>query len=174
MSLTVYQSSVPVFGRSLSAFLGVLDKAEAHAQARKFDPVNYLAVRLSPDMFPLSRQIQSFCDQAKNGSFRLAAAAPPVMDDNEASIAEFRARIKATIELLKTIDPKAMDGAEDREIAFPVGANKIKMRGAEYLLHFVLPNFYFHLTSAYNILRAGGVEIGKRDFMGVAPTLVRV
>jgi uncharacterized protein len=174
MPLSLYQSSVPVYERSLQAFLGVLDKAEAHAEARKFDPSTYLTGRLSPDMWPLTRQIQAFCDHAKNSTFRLAGKEPPPMEDKETSIAELRARIQATLDMLKSIDAKAMEGAEDREITIPSGANKLKIPGANYLLHFALPNFYFHLTTAYDILRAAGVEIGKRSFLGTVPGLVRV
>jgi uncharacterized protein len=173
MSLSLYQCSVPVYERGLNAFLAVLDKAEEHAQARKFDPANFLAIRLSPDMFPLARQIQSFCDHAKNSSFRLAGQQPPVKEDKETTVAELRQRIHATLDMLKSIDPKAMEGGETREIVIPAGANKLKLPGADYLLHFAMPNFYFHLTTAYDILRAGGVEIGKRDFMGAVPNLVR-
>jgi uncharacterized protein len=174
MSLSLYQSSVPVYERSLQAFLGVLDKAEAHAEARKFDPSNYLTGRLSPDMWPLARQIQAFCDHAKNSAFRLAGKEPPRMEDKETSIAELRARIQVTLDMLTSIDAKAMEGGEDREITIPAGANKLKMPGANYLLHFALPNFYFHLTTAYDILRAAGVEVGKRSFLGAVPGLVRV
>ncbi len=170
MSLSLYQCSVPVYQRSLAAFLAILDKAEAHAKARKFDPNNYLSMRLAPDMFPLTRQIQAFCDHAKIASFRLAGATPPAMEDKETTIDELRARIEATLGLLKTIDAKAVDSAVDRDMVFPVGpANKMKMQGPNYLMHFALPNFYFHLTTAYDILRSAGVEIGKRDFMGAAP-----
>ena len=174
MSLSLYQVSVPVYQRGLNAFLGVLDKAEEHAAARKFDPANYLTIKLSPDMFPLARQIQSFCDHAKNSSFRLAGQQPPVMEDKETTIAELRQRIHATLDLLKSIDPKAMEGGETREIVIPTGASKLKAEGANYLLHFAMPNFYFHLTTAYDILRAGGVEIGKRNFIGEYPGIVRV
>ena len=174
MSLSLYQSSVPVFERSLNAFLGILDNAEEHAQARKFDTAQYLAMRLSPDMWPLSRQVQAFCDHAKNASFRLAGKEPPVKEDKETTVAELRARIQATLDMLKSIDAKAMEGAEDREIVIPAGANKLKIEGANYLLHFAMPNFYFHLTTAYDILRASGVEIGKRSFLGTVPSLVRV
>ncbi|HKN27424.1 MAG TPA: DUF1993 domain-containing protein [Roseiarcus sp.] len=170
MSLSLYQSSVPVFERSLAAFLGTLDKAEAHAQARKFDPTNYLAIRLAPDMFPLTRQIQAFCDNAKNTSFRLAGAQPPAIADNETTFADLRGRIQTTLDHLKTIDAKAVDAGADRDVVFPVGPNlKMKMPGADYLMHFALPNFYFHLTTAYDILRSAGVEIGKRDFLGAIP-----
>jgi hypothetical protein len=174
MSLSLYQCSVPVYERSLNAFLGVLDKAEEHAKARKFDPANYLTIKLSPDMFPLARQIQSFCDHAKNSSFRLAGQQPPVKEDKETTIAELRERIHATLDMLKSIDPKAMEGGETREIVIPAGSGKLKADGADYLLHFAMPNFYFHLTTAYDILRAGGVEIGKRNFIGAVPGMVRV
>jgi uncharacterized protein len=174
MSLSLYQCSVPVYERSLNAFLAILDKAEEHALARKFDPASYLTIKLSPDMWPLARQVQAFCDHAKNSSFRLAGKEPPVKEDKETTIAELRERIRATLEMLKSIDAKAIEGGETREIVIPAGANKLKLPGADYLLHFAMPNFYFHLTTAYDILRAAGVEIGKRSFMGAVPNLVRV
>ncbi|MFY9969396.1 MAG: DUF1993 domain-containing protein [Roseiarcus sp.] len=170
MSLSLYQSSVPVFERSLVAFLGILDKAEAHAQARKFDPTNYLSTRLVPDMFPLVRQVQTFCDHAKNASFRLAGVQPPRIEDNETTFAELRARVETTLGHLKTIDAKAVDAGVDREVVVPIGANtRLKTQGPNYLMHFALPNFYFHLTTAYDIFRSAGVEIGKRDFLGAVP-----
>jgi hypothetical protein len=170
MSLSLYQSSVPSFERCLTAFLAILDKAEAHAKARNFDPTNYLGMRLAPDMFPFVRQVQTFCDNAKNASSRLAGVAAPVFEDKEATFAEVRDRVTRTLEYLKSLDAKAIDAAADRQIVFPAGANtKMKMQGANYLVHNVLPNFYFHLTTAYDILRAGGVEIGKRDYLGAIP-----
>jgi uncharacterized protein len=174
MSLSLYECSVPIYERALNAFLAILDKAEEHAAARKFNPDSYLAMRLSPDMWPLVRQVQGFCDHAKNSSFRLAAKDPPAKEDKETTVAEIRARIQATLDMLKSIDAKALEGAETREIVIPAGANKLKLPGADYLLHFAMPNFYFHLTTAYDILRASGVEIGKRNFMGAVPNLVRV
>ena len=175
MSLSLYESSVPVYERGLNAFLAILDKAEEHAKARKFDPNNYLAMRLSPDMWPLVRQVQGFCDHAKNSTFRLAAKDPPRKEDKEATVAELRDRIHATLDMLKSIDAKAMEGGETREIVIPTGpTNKLKLPGADYLLHFAMPNFYFHLTTAYDILRGSGVEIGKLSFMGAVPNLVRV
>jgi uncharacterized protein len=173
MSLSLYQSSVPVYERGLNAFLAILDKAEEHAQTRKFNPDNYLAMRLAPDMFPFVRQVQNFCDHAKNSSFRLAAKDPPVKEDKETTFAELRDRIRATLDMLKSVDAKAIEGAETREVIIPAGSNKLKLPGADYLLHFAMPNFYFHLTTAYDILRASGVEIGKRSFMGTVPNLVR-
>ena len=170
MSLSLYQSSVPVFERSLAAFLAILEKAEAHAEARKFDPTNYLAIRLAPDMFPLTRQIQTFCDHAKNASFKLAGAQAPVIADKETTFAELRARIQATLDHLKTVDAEAVDAGAAREIVFPIGPSRqMKMQATDYLMHFALPNFYFHLTTAYDILRSAGVEIGKRDFLGAVP-----
>ena len=172
MSFSLYQSSVPTFERSLSAFLAILDKAEAHAKARNFDPTNYLGMRLAPDMFPFVRQVQNFCDNAKNAPSRLAGVAAPVVEDKEATFAELRDRVVRTLDYLKTLDRDAIDAACDREIVFPAGPNiKMKMRGGNYLVHYVLPNFYFHLTTAYDILRAGGVEIGKRDYLGAVPGL---
>ena len=170
MSLSLYQSSVPVFERCLTAFLAILDKAEAHAKALKFDPTNYLGLKLAPDMFPLVRQVQTFCDNAKNAPSRLAGVAAPAFEDKEATFAELRERIVRTLDYLKTLDAKAIDSAHDRVIVFPAGPNaKFKMQGANYLAHYVLPNFYFHLTTAYDILRGAGVEIGKRDFLGAVP-----
>ena len=170
MSLSLYQSSVPVFERSLAAFLGILDKAEAHAETRRFDPTNYLAIRLAPDMFPLVRQVRSFCDHAKNASFRLAGSPPPAIADDEKTFADLRARIRTTLERLETIDAAMVEASAEREIVFPIGPSRLaKMQGADYLLHFALPNFYFHLTTAYDILRSAGVEIGKRDFLGAVP-----
>ena len=170
MPFSLYRASVPVFERQLAALLVVLDKAEAHAAARKFDANNYLGLRLAPDQFPLTRQIQTACDHAKNGAGRLAGVAPPVFEDKETTLAELRDRIGKTLGFLKTVDAEAIDAGEDREIVLPLGPNrKFKTHGASYLMHFALPNFYFHVTTAYDILRAAGVEIGKRDFLGAVP-----
>jgi hypothetical protein len=170
MAVSLYEISVPAFERALTAFLAVLDKAEAHAAARKFDPVNYLGLRLAPDQFTLTRQIQTFCDHAKNASFRLSGAQPPFVEDREGSLEELRARIRATLDMLKAADASSIDAAAGRDVVFPVGpGRKVGMRAELYLVHFALPNFYFHLTTAYDILRAAGVEIGKRDFLGALP-----
>ena len=166
MSLSLYRSSVPTFERCLRAFLVILDKAELHAQARKFDPNNYLGMRLAPDMFPLVRQVQTFCDNAKNAPSRIAGVTAPAFEDKEATFAELRDRIGRTLDYLATLDAKAVDAGVDREIVFSAGPAKFKMQGGDYLVHWVLPNFYFHLTTAYDILRSAGVEIGKRDFLG--------
>ena len=169
MPVTISQSSLPVFQIGLTALSGVLDKTAAHAAAKKTEPSVLLAWRLAPDMFALTRQVQTACDQAKNGSARLAGVEPPKIEDNEKTIDELKARIGKTLEFLKGLDSNALDAAADKEIVFPLGSSKGQMKGADYLNHFVLPNFYFHLTAAYACARACGVEIGKRDFLGAIP-----
>ena len=174
MSLSLYQSSVPVFERSLNAFSAILDKAAAHAAASKFDPAIYMTMRLRPDMFAFALQTQVFCDHAKRCAARLAGVEPPRFEDNEASLDELKARIKKTLDVLAGLDRNAIDAAGEREIAFPLGSKTAKMTGANYLLHFALPHFYFHLTTAYDILRYAGVPIGKRDFLGAVPGVTLV
>jgi hypothetical protein len=170
MSLSMSQASLPVFETGLNALSGVLDKAEAFATAKKIDPAVLLGSRLSPDMFALARQVQATCDQAKNGASRLAGVEPPAYEDKESTIAQLKERIARTLAYVKTLDGKKIDASGDREITFPLGpTNKGHMKGADFLNHFVLPNFYFHLTAAYAILRHSGVEIGKRDFLGAIP-----
>ena len=163
-------ASIPVFEISLNALSALLDKAEAYAEAKKIDPAALLNTRLFPDMFAFTRQVQSACDQAKNGGARLAGIDPPRYEDTEKTIPELKARIAKTVAFVKTLDAKKIDASADREITFPLGpTNKGHMKGADYLNHFVLPNFYFHATTAYDILRHCGVEIGKRDFFGAIP-----
>ena len=121
-------------------------------------------------MFPLARQVQAACDQAKNGAARLASAEPPKFEDNETTLEQLKDRIAKTVAYLKTLDAKAIDGSTEREVTIPLGGqNKGQMKGADYLDHFVLPNFYFHLTTAYAIVRHCGVDVGKRDFLGAIP-----
>jgi uncharacterized protein len=174
MSLSLYESSMPVYERGLNAFLAILDKAEEHATARQFDPNDYLAMRLSPDMWPLVRQVQGFCDHAKNSSFRWPPRSLRSRKTRRRPSPNWGGASTRRSYMLKSIDAKAMEGAETREIVIPAGANKLELPGADYLLHFAMPNFYFHLTTAYDTLRASGVEIGKRKFMGAVPNLVRV
>jgi uncharacterized protein len=163
-------ASISVFEISLNALSVILGKAEAYAEAKKIDPTVLLNTRLFPDMFPLTRQVQIACDQAKNGSARLAGVEPPKFEDDEKTFAELKARIAKTVAFLKTFDGGKIDASDDREITFPLGPNnKGHMKGADYLNHFVLPNFYFHVAAAYVILRHCGVEIGKRDFIGAIP-----
>jgi uncharacterized protein len=169
MAFSMSRASLPVFEIGLNALSANLDKAAAFAAAKKIDPSVLVNMRLAPDMFPLSRQVQIATDQAKNGSARLAGVEAPKYEDNETTIDQLKARITKTLAFLKTLDVRQIDGSIDREINFPVGPNKGQMKGDDYLNHFVLPNFYFHITTAYNILRHCGVEIGKRDFLGAIP-----
>ena len=168
--MSISSASIPVFEVGLNALSVILDKAEAHAEAKKIDPTVLLNARLFPDMFPLTRQVQIACDQAKNGAARLAGLEPPKHEDNEKTFAELKARIAKALAYVKTLDAKAIDAAADRQVTFPLGPNnKGHMKGADFLNHFVLPNFYFHLTTAYDILRHCGLEVGKRDFLGAIP-----
>ena len=170
MSFSMSQASLPVFEIGLNALSAVLEKADAYTKARKFDSATLLTSRLAPDMFALTRQVQVATDQAKNGSSRLAGVEPPRYEDNETTIEQLRARIAKTVAYLKTLDPKKIDGSADREITFPLGPNnKGHMKGDDYLNHFMLPNFYFHITAAYAILRHCGIDLGKRDFLGAIP-----
>src|SRR5262252_7168604 len=169
MPFSMSQASLPVFEIGLNALAAVLDKAAAHVAAKKIDPSVLVGWRLAPDMFSFSRQIQVACDQAKNGSARLAGVEPPKFEDNETTLDQLRERIARTVAYLKTLDTKAIDASTEREITFPLGQNKGQMKGGDYLNHFMLPNFYFHLTAAYAVARNFGVDIGKRDFLGTIP-----
>jgi hypothetical protein len=173
MPSSMSQASIPAFEIGLNALSAVLDKAAAFAAAKKMDLTVLLHSRLAPDMFDLTRQVQVVTDQARRGSARLAGAEAPSYEDTETSIDQLKARLAKTIAYLKTLDGKKIDASADREIAFPLGGGVTgRMNGNDYLNHFVLPNFYFHLTAAYAILRHCGVEIGKRDFMGAIPVKV--
>ena len=174
MSFSMSSASIPVFETGLNALSAILDKAESFAAAKKIDPSVLLHYRLAPDMFALVRQIQAVADQAKNGSARLAGVEPPAFDDKETTIPELKARLAKTIAFLETLDKKGFDASAEREITFPLGgSNKGHMKGADYLNHFVLPNYYFHFTAAYAILRHCGLEIGKRDFLALNETRLR-
>jgi uncharacterized protein len=171
--MSMSRAAIPSFEIGLNAFSAILDKAQAYADAKRFDSAVLLNTRLFPDMFPLTRQVQIACDLAKNGGARLAAIEPPKHEDDEKTIAELKARIAKTVAFVRTLDGAKIDGAADREITFPLGPEKKgHMRGADYLNHFVLPNFYFHLTTAYAILRHCGVEVGKSDFLAGIPMQV--
>jgi hypothetical protein len=164
------QASLPALEIGLNALSGVLDKAKAFAAAKKVDDSVLLNTRLAPDMFPFVRQVQVATDLAKNGAARLAGVEPPRFEDNEKTIDELKSRLSKAVGFIKSLDPKAIDAASDRQITFPLGpTNKGEMRGDDYLNHFVLPNVYFHLTAAYAILRHCGVDIGKQDFLGAIP-----
>jgi hypothetical protein len=170
MPQSMSQASLPVFEINLNALSGVLDKAEAFATAKKVDPAVLLHSRLAPDMFDLVRQVQVATDGARRGSARLAGVEAPKVEDNETTIPQLKDRIAKTVAYLKTLDRKAIDASAEREITFPLGPEKKgHMKGDDYLNHFMLPNFYFHCTAAYTILRHLGVDIGKRDFLGEIP-----
>ena len=171
MSLSMYQASVPPMLQMFAAMSANLDKAVKHCEARKIDPPKLLTYRLAVDMNPLTSQIQTMSDQAKGCIARLAGLDIPSMVDNEASIEDLKARIAKTVDFIKSVKPEQINGTEDKEIVLklgPAGPNQFEMKfsGSQYLLHFVMPNFYFHVTTAYDILRHAGVEIGKRDFIG--------
>lgn len=167
MSISMYAASIPVFKQLLSALADVLSKAEAHAQARKIEPSVLLQSRLYPDMFPLARQVQIATDFAKSVSARLAAVEVPAYEDNEQDLAELRVRIQNTLDFLAGFTPEQIDGSEGMEVVLRPGTPKEKkLNGQAYLLSYGLPQFFFHVTTAYDILRHNGVEIGKRDFMG--------
>lgn len=166
MQVNAYSASVPVFVRMLTNLSAILDKAAAYADARKIDPAVLLNARLFPDMYPLKRQVQLASDFAKGATARLAGQEPPAWEDNEASFAELKARIARTIDFVQGFKPEQFAGADDRDITLKLRNDTIRLKGAPYLLHRALPNFYFHVTTAYDILRHSGVEIGKRDFVG--------
>ena len=167
MSHPLFDATIPAFTRSLKALDACLDKAQAHADGLKCDVANILGSRLAPDMFPLGRQIQIACDFAKSISSRMAGLDVPNYEDSEITLADFKARIAKTIAYINTIAPEQFEGSETRTISIPMrDGSKREYVGAPYLHHAGLPNFYFHLTSAYAILRHNGVQVGKRDFIG--------
>ena len=166
MPLSMFQASVPVFVQMLESLAAVLAKAEAHATAKKIDPAALLGARLFPDMFPLTRQVQLTCDFAKNTAGRLAGQEPPKWEDKEATFAELQARIAKTIEFVKAFKPAQIDGSEERDVTIPMRDGPTTFKGQRYLLNFALPNFYFHHTATYAVLRHNGIELGKRDYLG--------
>ena len=170
MSFSMSKALLPALEMGLNALLGVLDKGAAFAAAKKVDPSVLLNTRLSPDMFPMVRQVQIATDLAKNGAARLAGVEAPRFEDNEKTFDELKARVAKAVAFINSVDAKAIDASGDRVITIPLGpVNKGEMKGDEYLNHFVLPNVYFHLAAAYAILRHCGVEVGKQDFLGAIP-----
>lgn len=168
MPLSMFQASAPVFIRVMNNLKVVLDKGAAHAAANKIDPTVLLNSRLFPDMFPLVRQVQIASDNAKGGGARLAGMTPPKYEDNEASFPELNARIDKTVAFLQTLTPAQIDGSEEKTINLTLGKKSLTFQGQAYLFGLVLPNLYFHVTTAYNILRHCGVPLGKEDFLGKA------
>jgi uncharacterized protein len=165
MTVSMYDIAVPSFKKHMHALDGILDKAAAYATARKIDPAVLLSARLYPDMFELTRQVQACSDFAKAACGRLAGVDIPSMPDTEQTIGELKDRVARTIAFLDTLTPEQMHGSEGKTITIKVGPNEMTFTGKDYLLHFALPNFYFHAATAYGILRHNGLEIGKRDFM---------
>jgi hypothetical protein len=166
MTISMYQASVPRFVNILGNLSGILDKAQAHVDARKLDPASLTAYRLFPDMLPMAKQVQIACDTAKGAVARLAGVEIPVYEDNEKTLAELKARIAKTVAFIQTLTPAQIDGTEDKAIVIKRGDKETHYKGMQFLLGHALPNFYFHVTTAYNILRHNGVEIGKRDYLG--------
>ena len=166
MTISMYQASVPVFVRLLKNLSVILDKGQAHAEARKIPADVLPASRLIADMFTLSRQVQIASDQAKGAVARLAGVEVPKYEDKEQTFEELQARIAKTIAFVETFKAAQIDGSEDRDIRFSGHDHEFRFKGQDYLLEFVMPNFYFHIVTAYNILRKNGVDVGKRDFIG--------
>jgi hypothetical protein len=166
MTISMYEASIPVLKRFLSNLSVILTKASAYADARKIDHSVLLNARLFPDMYSLIKQVQIASDQAKGAAARLAGVEIPKFEDNESSFAELHERIAKTIAFLDTIKPEQLEGSESRDIVLTLRDRKLEFKGLQYLLTWAQPNFYFHVTTAYDILRHNGVEIGKRDFMG--------
>jgi len=166
MSLSLYDASIGTFRHMLSALDAILSRAEAHAKAKGFDPANLLQARLAPDMFPLTRQVQIACDMAKAAAARLAGQTPPSHPDTETTFAELHERIAKVQTLLESADREAIESGAERTIRFTTGGREVEMPGAQYLIDWALPNFYFHVTTAYGLLRHNGVDLGKRDFLG--------
>ena len=167
MSLSMHAASVPVFQQMLAALAGVLAKAEAHASERKIEPVALLQARLAPDMFPLARQVQIACDFAGSVSARLAGVEVPAYEGGDAAFADLQQRIAATLAFIGGLDVAAFEGSDQRELVLRPGTPKERRIGGQaYLLAYGLPQFFFHVTTAYDLLRHNGVEIGKKDYMG--------
>ena len=166
MSLSMYQASVPVFRHQIMALAKILAKGEEHANARKIDHAALIQCRLYPDMFPLARQVQIASDTAKSAAARLAGVEVPSWEDNETTFAQLRERCEKTDTYLATFRAEQIDGSEEREVVLKMRDGQMTFIGRQYLLTFAIPNFYFHITTAYALLRQCGVEIGKRDFLG--------
>ena len=166
MTISMYQASVPVFIRMLNNLIGILEKAAADAEARKIDPAVLINSRLYPDMFPLSRQVRIATDAAMSGAARLAGMEPPKSDDNETTFADLIERIRKTIAYVSALKPEQIDGSEKAKIELKVRDGTLTLDGLTFLLNRVLPNFYFHITTTYGILRHNGLEIGKKDYLG--------
>lgn len=166
MTISMYQASLPRFINSLNNLSAILDKTQAHVDAKKLDETALTGFRLYPDMLPMARQVMIAGDTAKGLAARLAGVEIPVYEDTETSLAELKARIAKTVAYLQTFKPAQIDGSEDKEIVIKRRDTETRYTGMQFLLGHALPNFYFHVTTAYAILRHNGVEIGKRDYLG--------
>jgi hypothetical protein len=166
MTISMYQASTPRFAAMLRNLSALLDKAEAHCAAKKIEPAALTTFRLFPDMFTLARQVQIACDTAKGAVARLAGAEIPKHEDTEQTFAELKSRINKTLDFIESIGAAKIDGTEDKEIVLQMRSGERRFKGMQYLLGHAYPNLYFHITTAYNILRHNGVEVGKQDFIG--------
>ena len=166
MPLSMYQASIPVFVRMLGNLSAILDKAAAHAESKKIDPSVFINARLAPDMYPLSRQVQIATDMAKGCAARLAGMEVPSYEDNESTFAELQARIAKTVTFIQSVTEQQINGSEEKTVTLKLRDTEVSFIGQPYLLFFVLPNLYFHITTAYDILRHNGLAIGKMDFLG--------
>ena len=166
MAFTIYRASVPVFCRMLTNLGAILDKAVADAEERKIDPAVFVTARLAPDMLALARQVQVATDTAKGCGARLAGIEVPGFADTEATFPELKARIDKTVAFLEGVPADKLEGSEDRIVTIKIRGNDVSFSGADYLANFAMPNFYFHVTTAYAILRHNGVKVGKPDFLG--------
>ena len=169
MSLSMHQASVPALLQILDSLSAVIDKAAAHCEARKIDPATLMGYRLAPDMFAFARQIQVATDNAKGIAARLAGVEIPKLADDEKTFDELKARLAKVSEFIGALPAAQFEGAETRPIALKLGGHEVNFTGANYLFGFGLPNFYFHASTAYDILRHAGVPVGKRDFLGAVP-----
>ncbi|HZS67445.1 MAG TPA: DUF1993 domain-containing protein [Burkholderiales bacterium] len=166
MTISMYQASAPRFANMLRNLAALIEKADAHCAAKKIDPAAITAFRLYPDMFPFTRQVQIACDSAKGAVARLAGVEIPKHDDVEQTFAELKSRIAKTLDFVESVPAAKIDGSEEKEIVLAMRSGERRFKGMQYLLGHAYPNFYFHITTAYNILRHNGVEIGKADFIG--------
>lgn len=166
MPISMYQASAPRFANILRNLSAILEKAEAHCAAKKIEPAALTTYRLFPDMFPLTRQVQIACDTAKGATARLAGVDIPKHEDTEQTFADLKARIAKTIDFVESVSASKIDGSDEKEIVLQMRSGERRFKGMQYLLGHAYPNFYFHVTTAYNILRHNGVEVGKADFIG--------
>ena len=173
MAITIHQASVPVFVQSLTGVVNCLDKLAAHAASANIDPSLFLTERFYPNMFSYARQIQQLCYWAANSTAWLAGQEPPKFANDEATLDALKARVQKTIDYIQAIPADAVDAGESREIVYPAAGAQRRMRGNDFLLHQALPQFYFHVTTAYDIARSKGVNMGKRDYMGPIPRMVQ-